>query len=56
MTELRPCPFCGSDEVKAWRDVCGTSYYVTCGICYIRTLNYSDEEQAIEVWNRRAGE
>ena len=53
--ELKPCPFCGSDNVHLshWTG----QAYVYCANCMVRTevyLHGSCEEKAIEAWNRRA--
>ena len=63
MSELKPCPFCGSNQVKifAFQDggVC-----VKCLSCLCQTQTYSDGciadarkksafEKVVEKWNRR---
>lgn len=56
MQKLKPCPFCGSSEVKIVS--CGVAdlYYrpvcESCGCGFIRY--WTDEQSAIEAWNRRA--
>ena len=60
---LKPCPFCGGDPTirvfkgkDGWRD----RYAVICrydeGGCGAEGGLYHYEEEAIEAWNRRAGE
>ena len=66
--ELKPCPFCGSDEITAWYQ--GTKYgriaYVECDICGAKTKafkylsedkEYDDSDpgskKAYAAWNRR---
>lgn len=50
--ELKPCPFCGSDDVTCDRleDV----YYVECWDCSAKIETYNGAEDAIEGWNARA--
>ncbi|MEN2672617.1 Lar family restriction alleviation protein [Herbaspirillum huttiense] len=62
--ELKPCPFCGSTDV---RNVSGTSpgpsyrlhardtiFAVNCGSCGASVPNRYRNELVIESWNRRA--
>lgn len=53
--ELKPCPFCGEEDITIenffghWAvtcECCGA--YVACG--------YQTKKEAIEAWNRRAGD
>lgn len=53
-TELKPCPFCGS-EAKLFSAYDGT-WTVQCTKCGCGTLHYTDEITAPIVWNRRVGE
>ena len=59
MTELKPCPFCGSDEVGCWAHYGKfpngkTPHNVLCDDCGSTTDMYPSAEEAIEAWNRRA--
>lgn len=57
MNELKPCPFCGSRNIKM--DKC--SKRVRCANCYatsgliakFRKENMTDDEAAICAWNTR---
>lgn len=55
MTELKKCPFCGTDAVKGvvFDDV----YFVECGSAddfhHIYVTGYT-EEDAVRRWNQRA--
>lgn len=63
MDELKPCPFCGGEEIVI-RPVHGyfpksahrTYYYIQCRNCFARSGDLWRKSKAIEAWNRRAGE
>ena len=56
MAELKPCPFCGSDQVtfSFYPEV--DSYAFICMDCDTEVYPYFAEkrDEAIEAWNRRA--
>ena len=58
MAELKPCPFCGSKEVKViehkyYHSL--NSYGVKCFGCKTESYQFFDtKNEAIEAWNRRA--
>lgn len=60
MEELKPCPFCGSDEPLMHNVEIEHNgkwlkrYEVYCNNCGARTLRVRQEESAILRWNRRA--
>lgn len=55
--ELKPCPFCGGDEVTigSFGSSCvEPQHYVSCEECDGATVNHVSEGEAIAAWNRRA--
>jgi len=54
MTELKPCPFCGTKFV--WIDRYGDYFYVYCRrfACHIHGPERLRKDTAIAAWNRRA--
>lgn len=58
MEKLKPCPFCGSNEVEFIEDeeqlIKNTiTGYILCSNCYVTTDSFFNEERAIKAWNRR---
>lgn len=52
MSDLLPCPFCGSTDIAVTS--CGpNNYYARCCIC-TATTDDGSREAAIAAWNRRA--
>ena len=51
-TELKPCPFCGSGNVR-YKEA---EHAVVCARCKARGSITPDEEMAIRMWDERAGE
>lgn len=60
MMDLKPCPFCGSDDVGLY--VCGgepeerESFFVICNSCHGSTGEYRTRELAQSIWNTRASD
>ncbi len=58
MTEkLKPCPFCGGEEISvgSFGAASGTFlHYVKCEECDGASTNHQFEDEAIAAWNRRA--
>ena len=60
--ELKSCPFCGGEAELVQQQVVGypDDFYVECGtdgcVLSLGGLCFSTEEEAMEAWNRRAGE
>lgn len=55
--ELKPCPFCGSDEVKVQNFLSEAKYYgILCCECDTRACTHFDRESVIKAWNTRATE
>lgn len=54
MAELKPCPFCGSKEVRMRFDSVFESYYVACKKCGADVHQfYGLKDEAVKAWNRR---
>ena len=52
-TGLAGCPFCkGYDQFVNWND----GFFVECLICGARGPKKEEEEDAIDAWNRVAGD
>lgn len=49
MTELKPCPFCGGDNINATRDS-----YVSCDNCDVFGPSHNYPMSSIAAWNTRA--
>ena len=52
MDDLRPCPFCGSGEVKSIASTCGWTVVCNNTSCPVRS-GYFNEPAAIKAWNTR---
>lgn len=50
LSELLPCPFCGSDHLDG---SFGEACYVWCMYCGTEGPVSRDEKEAHELWNRR---
>ena len=53
MSELKPCPFCGCEDIETfgfWGDL----FYVQCTNCTGSVGACDTAEEAEEEWNRRA--
>lgn len=54
MTELKPCPYCGSTRVALQaRHPRILPYFVECSTCDARGARREDREAAIAAWNSR---
>lgn len=51
--ELKPCPFCGSDDVT-WFYGLEDEHYVECLDCCAKVESYNGLEDAVAGWNERA--
>jgi endodeoxyribonuclease RalR len=51
--ELKPCPFCGCEDIGEGEDPEG--FFVACLGCDAQTGYYLEgfEQEAIQAWNRR---
>jgi Lar family restriction alleviation protein len=57
MTELKPCPFCGSRDVhfNEYDGMRTDVEYILCWGCGV-VVRYGYNRELIEIWNKRAGE
>ena len=58
MNELKPCPFCGGDDIKLYNSPVYTgldrdAWSVRCRDCDSRISVYDTKAEAIEKWNTR---
>jgi Lar family restriction alleviation protein len=54
MAELKPCPFCGSENLIVVKEG-PLSKWVACMDCYAQgPVEFGEEEQAISAWNKRS--
>ncbi|WII07005.1 Lar family restriction alleviation protein [Methanomassiliicoccales archaeon LGM-RCC1] len=53
MTELKPCPFCGSNNVQNRED---DGRYILCNTCHIEVRDHQGTDRQFEMWNRRVNE
>lgn len=51
--KLELCPFCGENSAHIQRE--GSARFVRCMFCGVTTRLFTDETEAIDAWNRRAG-
>ena len=59
MSELKPCPFCGDIYIIVRNNSAG--YYIGCNtinciMCNTFVRRYRTKKDAVESWNKRAGE
>lgn len=51
--ELKPCPFCGCEQMNTYKSNNTDIWYVSCDRCGVRTEGDTSKEYAIAAWNRR---
>ena len=60
MENLKPCPFCGGEIAieEEWADSFSSFFTFQCDECgmYVTHQYCVSETEAIEAWNRRAGD
>lgn len=49
---LKPCPFCGSNEIFIDQPD-ANCFYVGCANCGVNGTTANTKERAVEAWNRR---
>ena len=57
MSELKPCPFCGFDNIMSWSKKSkrsgGVEWTCRCPMCNAYGSRHSTEQGAIDAWNTR---
>ena len=53
MSEIKPCPFCGSNEVEPFKKVNHELFGFCCWNCGAESGFGGTEKRAIEKWNQR---
>ena len=53
MKGLKPCPFCGSTDIRIMNN---PYFWCWCNGCGVETMTYYTEEELIKVWNTRVEE
>lgn len=51
---LKPCPFCGGDNVEIRTDDNGISWYIFCNDCGLIAGYSMTKVDLAKIWNRRA--
>ena len=54
MIDIKPCPFCGSEDLFVDPGEYRTDYAIICARCGGRIGYFNTFEYAQEAWNRRA--
>ena len=54
--KLKPCPFCGGEAELRGTSKLLSLFWFSCRSCFAETYGAYSEEEAIEQWNRRAGD
>lgn len=54
MTELLPCPFCGSGDVEAFHSRTTRTHWIVCNNCAGAGPDKVTQELAIMWWNTRS--
>jgi|GEM_PF-5632043 len=54
--KLKPCPFCGSENIEIVRSPITERFIATCNSCAASSRYFNDEDEAIDGWNMRVEE
>ena len=55
MKEIKPCPFCSSDDTHVADGGDQRAYFVLCYNCEAQGPEHGTISQAVDVWNSRVG-
>lgn len=53
MTELKPCPFCGSSDIEINLGYEEAYYQIDCESCDLRAFFFDEKKESIKKWNTR---
>ena len=52
VNELKPCPFCGSENIEI-TSYCADLVFIQCDGCGATFPHFDSEKEAIKAWNGR---
>jgi Lar family restriction alleviation protein len=56
MSDLKPCPFCGCIDMVPHHHKDIDTFQILCTDCLSLGPHLDTEQEAIDAWNKRAGE
>ena len=54
MITFKPCPFCGSEDIKVY-GLCGV-FWALCNKCKVGIPEFASKEEAQTFWNARVND
>ncbi|QCJ70466.1 hypothetical protein C9446_11760 [Providencia heimbachae] len=52
ISEIQPCPFCGSENITLESHSYRTWFYIQCHSCGAKGPEVNDKQTAITAWNK----